>query len=160
MKIKLLVMDVDGTLTDGCIYVGPEGEAMKAFDVKDGYAIANLLPDIGVVPVIITGRKSSIVEHRARELKITELHQGVSDKLAELKAVAEKYGASADEVACIGDDLNDLECMRWCSLSAAPADAVKAVYDLAAFKCTHNGGRGAVREFCEYVLSVNEKVSL
>lgn len=156
MKIKLLVMDVDGTLTDGRIYVGPNGEAMKAFDVKDGYAIANMLPAVGIVPVIITGRKSSIVEYRARELKITELHQGVSDKLAKLKEVAGKYGASPAEIAYIGDDLNDMECMRWCGLPAAPADAVKAAYDLAAFKCTQNGGRGAVREFADYLVKSAE----
>ena len=88
-NIKMLVMDVDGTLTDGKIYVGSQGEVMKAFNVKDGYAIARILPDLGIIPVIITGRTSSIVEYRAKEIGITELYQGVSDKLAQLKQVAE-----------------------------------------------------------------------
>lgn len=112
MKIKLLVMDVDGTLTDGRIYVGAQGEVMKAFDVRDGYAIAHVLPVHGIVPVIITGRSSEIVVQRAKELKITELYQGVSDKLAKLQKAAAKYGATPEEIAYIGDDLNDLPCIR------------------------------------------------
>ena len=85
MSIKLLVMDVDGTLTDGHIYMGPDGEVMKAFDVKDGYGIAHILPRYGIIPVIITGRRSQIVERRCAELGITELYQGVGDKLERLK---------------------------------------------------------------------------
>ena len=94
MKVKLLVMDVDGTLTDGKIYIGDKGEVMKSFDVKDGYAIAHILPENNIVPVIITGRSSSIVKERAKELKITELYQGVSDKLIQLKIIAEKMQCS------------------------------------------------------------------
>ena len=124
--IKLLIMDVDGTLTNGMIYMSPSGEAMKAFNIKDGYAIAHILPKMGVIPVIITGRKSLIVENRAKELGIAELHQGVADKLAKLKAVAEKYHVTPDEIAYIGDDLNDLDCMKYCGFSACPADAGKA----------------------------------
>ena len=82
--IKLLIMDVDGTLTDGRIYIGAQGEAMKAFDVKDGYAIAHLLPRLGIEPVILTGRTSRIVEQRAAALGIRRLYQGVSDKAARL----------------------------------------------------------------------------
>ena len=88
MKIKLLVMDVDGTLTDGRIYIGAQGEVMKAFDVRDGYAIVHILPQLGITPAIITGRSSAIVEQRAKELKITELYQCVADKLVKLKEVA------------------------------------------------------------------------
>ena len=87
MKIKMLVMDVDGTLTDGKIYMGSDGEVFKAFDVKDGYAIAHL-HEVGIIPVIITGRKSKIVENRAKELNIKEVYQGVSDKVEKLKEVA------------------------------------------------------------------------
>ena len=148
MNVKLLVMDVDGTLTDGRIYVGAQGEVMKAFDVRDGYAIAHLLPTRGIVPVIITGRSSEIVAQRAKELKITELYQGVSDKLEKLKTVAAAYGASADEIAYIGDDLNDLPCINYCGTTACPADAVPPVLEV----CSHNGGRGAVREFIDRIL--------
>lgn len=149
MSIKLLVMDVDGTLTDGRIYIGAQGEVMKAFDVRDGYAIAHILPTLGITPVIITGRTSAIVEQRAKELKITEFYQGVADKLTKLKEVAKKFGASADEVAYIGDDLNDLDCIRHCGTTACPADSVPEVLSAVDYVCKHDGGRGAVREFIE-----------
>lgn len=149
MKIKLLVMDVDGTLTDGKIYMGENGEVMKAFNVKDGYAIAHMLPEMGIIPVIITGRKSKIVENRAKELGITELYQGVGDKLAQLKKVAEKYNASPEEIAYIGDDLNDLECIKYCGVTACPADAVEEIKQKVSCVCQSNGGKGVVREFIE-----------
>ena len=147
MKIKLLVMDVDGTLTDGKIYMGENGEVMKAFNVKDGYAIAHMLPEMGIIPVIITGRKSKIVENRAKEIGITELHQGVRDKLAVLKNVAEKYNASPYEIAYIGDDINDLDCIEYCGVTACPADAVDGVKRKVTYVCKKNSGEGAVREF-------------
>ena len=152
MSIKLFVMDVDGTMTDGHIYIGASGEMMKAFDVKDGYAIYHMLPAHNIIPVIITGRSSDIVATRAKELKITELYQGVSDKLAVLAAVAAKYGVTPDQIAYIGDDLNDLDAMAYCGLSACPADAVPEVLQAAEYVCKHNGGRGAVREFVEAIL--------
>ena len=152
MKIKMLVMDIDGTLTDGRIYVGAQGELMKAFDVHDGYAIAHLLPAGGIVPVIITGRSSEIAAQRAKELKITELHQGVSDKLDELMAIAARYGIRAEEIAYIGDDVNDLPCMNFCGLTACPADAVAQVTVAVDYVCSRDGGRGAVREFIDRIL--------
>lgn len=145
-------MDVDGTLTDGCIYVGAEGELMKAFNVQDGYAIAHVLPQHGITPVIITGRSSKIVEKRAAELKITHLHQGISDKLARLKQVAAGLGATPEEIAYIGDDLNDLDCIRYCGLTACPADAVSEVVAAVQYVCKRNGGRGAVREFIDGII--------
>lgn len=152
-RIKLLVMDVDGTLTDGRIYIGAQGEVMKAFDVRDGYAIAHILPQLGITPVIITGRSSAIVEQRAKELNITELYQGVADKLTKLKDVAEKFGATSDEVAYIGDDLNDLDCIRYCGMTACPADAVPEVWKAVDYICNHDGGSGAVREFIDHLQS-------
>ena len=133
MKIKLLVMDVDGTLTDGKIYMGENGEVMKAFNAKDGYAI--------------TGRKSDIVENRARELGISELYQGIGNKLAQLKKVAEKYNAYSEEIAYIGDDLNDLECIEYCGLTACPSDALNEVKQRVTYVCKNAGGEGALREF-------------
>lgn len=149
MNIKMLVMDVDGTLTDGHIYVSAEGEAMKAFHVQDGYAIAHILPELGVVPVIITGRSSKIVEKRAAELKIQHLHQGIGDKLSRLKEVADQLGICAEQIAYIGDDLNDLECIRYCGLTACPGDAVPEVLEAVDYVCKRDGGRGAVREFID-----------
>ena len=138
MNIKILVMDIDGTLTDGRIYIGAQGEVMKAFDVKDGYAI--------------TWRSSAIVEERAKELRITELYQGVSDKLSQLKIVAKKYAVSPEEIAYIGDDLNDLECIIYCGVTGCPNDAVQEVKSRANYVCKQEGGRGAVREFIDWIL--------
>jgi len=151
MKIKMLVTDFDGTLTDGRIYIGASGEVMKTFDVKDGYAIVHLRAQ-GIEPVIITGRKSAIIEERAKELGISELYQGVSDKLAQLKAVAERLKCDAEEIAYIGDDLNDLECIRYCGVSACPQDAIDEVKESVRIVCKHDGGCGAVREFIEWIL--------
>lgn len=151
MRIKMLVMDVDGTLTDGHIYMGPEGEVMKAFNCQDGYAIAQLLPKLGIIPVIITGRRSKIVEKRAAELKITHLYQGVADKLPVMQKLADELGISRGEIAYIGDDLNDRECLRYCGFSACPADAVPEIIDLVQYVCKRDGGRGAVREFVDFI---------
>lgn len=151
MKIRMLVMDVDGTLTDGHIYMGQNGEAMKAFSCKDGYGIGNLLPRMDIVPVIITGRSSAIVENRARELHITELHQGIADKLPLLKEIACRYGFAPEEIAYVGDDLNDLECLQYCGLTACPQDAEPAIKEIVSFVAPRDGGRGAVRDFIEYI---------
>ncbi len=150
MKIKMLVMDIDGTLTDGKIYISATGEVMKAFNVKDGYRIIKLSEN-GIIPVIITGRTSEIVAERARELHISELYQGVGDKLTVLKGVAEKYGILSSEVAYIGDDLNDLDCIRYCGMTACPSDAVEQLFSEVDYVCIHRGGDGAVREFIDLI---------
>lgn len=150
MSIKMLVMDVDGTLTDGKIYIGPQGEVMKAFNIKDGYGIVQFIKS-GKIPVIITGRKSEIVQRRAEELGITELYQGVEDKLSQLKKVAEKYGLSAEEIAYIGDDMNDFACMEYCGVTACPVDAFCDVYNAVDYQCKKAAGDGAVREFIEWL---------
>ena len=152
MNIKLLVMDVDGTLTDGRIYIGNEGEVLKAFNAKDGYGIV-MLRKKGVVPVIITGRKSGIVETRAKELGIDELYQGIMDKLSQLKIIAAKYDAESSQIAYIGDDLNDLDCIRYCGLTACPNDAVDTLKPHVDYVCRKDGGFGAVREFIDYICS-------
>ena len=148
MNIKLLVMDVDGTLTDGKIYMSADGELLKAFNIKDGYAIAHL-KDKQIVPVIITGRSSEILVRRCRELGIVELYQGIEAKTAKLLSICKKFQVEASNVAYIGDDLNDLECMKICGYSAAPADAAKEVLASVDYICKHRGGEGAVREFIE-----------
>ncbi len=156
MNIKLLVMDVDGTLTDGKIYMGENGEVCKAFSIKDGYSIHNILIPAGIIPVIITGRQSKIVENRCMELSITEIHQGVNDKVNELRIILQKYGLEMSNVAYIGDDLNDLPCMRAVKdnggIVGCPADAVKEVKDYSDFVASVGGGEGAVRDFIEAVL--------
>lgn len=155
MSIKILVMDVDGTLTDGKIYMGDNGEACKAFNIKDGYGIHDILIPAGTIPVIITGRQSKIVENRCAELGIIEVHQGVKDKVAKLMEVINRLGAGLKETAYIGDDLNDMPCMRTLKeaggIVGCPADAVKEVREYSDFVAGARGGDGAVREFIIYL---------
>ena len=152
--IKLVVMDVDGTLTDGKINMGVDGEVFKAFDIKDGYAINELLPANCIVPVIITGRTSRIVENRAKELHITELYQGKHDKLETLKEVMRKFDCSKENVAYIGDDILDISSMQESGLVGCPADAVEEVKRIADYIAPHVGGCGAVRDFVEWLLAL------
>lgn len=156
MDIKALILDVDGTLTDGKIYMSANGELMKAFNIKDGYALARL-PKYGIAPIIITGRTSEIVAQRCRELKITEIHQGVEDKAFKLREVCKRLAIQTRECAYIGDDLNDICCMQLCGIKAAPADAVKYVREHVDYVCAAKGGEGAVREFCDYLTSHKEE---
>ena len=159
--IRFLVMDVDGTLTDGKIYMGAEGELFKAFDAKDGCGIKDLLPDYRIIPVIITGRTSKILENRCRELNINDVYQGVTDKLSVLrKLISDKSREDGEEyslnnVAYIGDDILDIQCMRPVKeaggLVACPKDAVNDVVRIADYVCQKKGGNGAVREFIEWI---------
>ena len=151
ISVKLFVMDVDGTLTDGKIYCADNGEIFKAFNVKDGYAIAHILPRMGIVPVIITGRMSDIVSVRARELKISEVYQGVQDKSETLKQLMKKYGCTGSRIAYIGDDLNDIGCMKLCGIVGCPNYDVDEVKSISNFVSKYCGGNGAVRDFIEYL---------
>ena len=154
-RIKWLVMDVDGTLTDGKIYMGPDGEVMKAFDIKDGYGIAAILPKLGIEPVVITGRRSEIVERRCAELGVKQLYQGVGNKLLMLADMLEEKGSSLGEVAFIGDDLNDLECMiaikESGGLAACTCDAAEVLRGHSAYTTKRAGGNGAVRELIDWL---------
>mgnify|MGYP002675775898 FL=1 len=150
--MKLLVMDVDGTLTDGKIYIGSKGEEFKSFNVKDGYAINEMLHKKGIKTAIITGRESEIVNIRARELSIDCVYQNVSDKVETLKQIVELYGISIDEVAYIGDDLNDFEAMKKCGITGCPADAVDEIKKISNYVSKYNGGEGAVRDFIEWII--------
>lgn len=156
-KIKALVMDVDGTLTDGKIYMGSDGELMKAFNIKDGCGIHDILIPAGVVPIIITGRTSKILENRCKELGIRELHQGVRDKVSKLEEILQSKEIEYENIAYIGDDINDLDVMRKIKnvggLIGCPSDAAKSVVELADFVSYRNGGDGAVREFIEWIVA-------
>lgn len=150
--MKLFVMDVDGTLTDGKIYIGSKGEEFKSFNVKDGYAINNLLHKNGIKTAIITGRESEIVNIRAKELHIDYVYQNVKDKLEILKQIAELYNITFEEVAYIGDDLNDFESMKKCGVTGCPADAVDEIKNISNYISKYNGGEGAVRDFIEWII--------
>lgn len=149
-RIRFLVMDVDGTMTDGRVFIGASGELFKCFDVKDGLGITEILPKLGIIPVIITGRKSEMLARRCAELGIDEVHQGVCDKLSTLKRIVDVAGESLSSVCYVGDDLNDLECMSAVSLAggyaACPKDAVEKVRASADRVLSSPGGRGAIRE--------------
>jgi 3-deoxy-D-manno-octulosonate 8-phosphate phosphatase (KDO 8-P phosphatase) len=149
--IKFLVLDVDGTLTDGKLYLSAEGEFMKAFDVKDGHGIAKILPELGIIPIIITGRESQIVKRRMKELGVEEVHQNVSDKVPVLRELAGKYACDLCEFGYVGDELTDIEAMRLCGFAACPADAVAEVKAACSFISSKNGGEGAVREIIEFL---------
>ena len=154
--IKLVLLDVDGTLTDGGIYRGNNGEELKRFNVKDGYAIVNA-QKLSIEFGIITGRKSELVEIRAKELKIKYLYQGISEKTVILEEIMKKDSLSKEEIAYMGDDLNDLLIMKQVGLSGTPKDAVDEVIQVADFVSKKNGGSGAVREFIEYILKKDGK---
>ena len=146
--MRLLVLDVDGTLTDGAIYMGPDGEMCKRFSAKDGLGL-KLLQSAGVEIAILTGRRSRIVENRAAELGIARVVQGISEKPAALRQLAAETGVSLAETGYMGDDLNDLSAMYLCGVRACPADAVPEVREICQFVSDFPGGQGAVRQFCE-----------
>lgn len=152
MMIKYLVMDVDGTLTDGKIYMGAHGEMMKAFNIKDGCGIHDIAIPGGIIPVIITGRTSEIVKKRCGELGIQQVYQGIKNKIEQLNSIADDLS----QVAYIGDDINDLSCMIHVKeaggVVGCPADAVERVKEISDFVALHNGGDGAVRDFIEWII--------
>lgn len=154
--IKLVLLDVDGTLTDGGIYRGNNGEELKRFNVKDGYAIVNA-QKLGIEFGIITGRKSELVEIRSNELKIKYLYQGISEKTVILEEIMQKTGLEKEEIAYMGDDLNDILIMKQSGLTGAPKDAADEVIQIVDFVSGKNGGSGAVREFVEYILKKDGK---
>jgi 3-deoxy-D-manno-octulosonate 8-phosphate phosphatase (KDO 8-P phosphatase) len=151
-KIKYLIMDVDGTLTDGKIYMGNNGEMCKAFNIKDGCGVHDILIPAGIIPVIVTGRKSDIVLNRCMEIGIKDIYQGVSNKVETLMSII----SDVSEVAYIGDDINDLSCMiavkNAGGVVGCPADSANKVKDIADFIAVHNGGHGAVRDFIEWLM--------
>lgn len=155
-KIACLVMDVDGTLTDGKIYMGENGEICKAFNIKDGYGIHNILISSGICPIIMTGRKSKIVENRCKELGITQIYQNVMDKKKKLDGILSSKDYAYSNVAYIGDDINDLECMNEVKAMGGyvgcPANASSQVLEVADFISHFDGGNGAVREFIEWLM--------
>lgn len=156
-KIDMLVMDVDGTLTDGKIYMGCQGEIIKAFNIRDGYAICHLLPQYGIEPVVMTGRKSLIVEKRCGELGIQRVYQNCKNKKNKLLEIAKDKGmvlvnGKMSGVAFIGDDIQDIPAMEISEYSGCPSDAVYEVKTIVDYICDNRGGGAAVREFIEWLL--------
>ena len=150
--IRLLVLDVDGVLTDGRLYFGPRGEALKVFDVRDGVGLKQL-QRAGLQVAVISGRRSRMVATRCRELGVRHVLQGVGDKLAALTRLCTRLKLTPAACACVGDDLPDVPLMRAAALSFAVADAHRSARRAADVVTRLPGGRGAVREVCDHLLA-------
>ena len=151
-QVALVVLDVDGVLTDGRLWYGPEGESHKVFDVRDGHGIKNLIA-AGIGVAVISGRRSAAVTARMRELGVADVAQGVSDKARALAELLKRNAIEAKRVACLVDDTPDLGLMAAVGLPAAVADAHPEVLAAAQHVTRARGGRGAVREFCDWLVA-------
>lgn len=156
--VKLLAIDVDGVWTDGSLYFGPRGEELKRFDVKDGHGLV-LWRELGYPTAILTARNSPIVTTRAAELGIRYVLQGERDKARGFEKLIAQAGVRAEEVAYIGDDLNDIPVMRLAGFAATPADGVPEVREFVHYVCKAPGGRGAIREVCELLIRAKDRWS-
>ena len=154
-KIKLLALDVDGVLTDGTIYISPAGEVFKGFNAKDGMGISCALRS-GLQIAVITGRQSPIVQRRCEELGITLLQQGVKDKRLALQQMAQELGLAREEIAYMGDDLNDIPAFAAAGLNLVPNDASIEALAVADVITKAKGGRGAVREAVTMILAAQD----
>lgn len=153
MVIKMLAMDVDGTLTDGKINVGINGELFKSFDVRDGYGIKHICEKYGIITAIISARNSKIVEIRSKELGILEIHQGVPDKKNKLVELSNRYGLGPNQIAYIGDDINDLPAFDFAGMTFAPRNSHPSVIDKVDYVLNSDGGCGAVRECIDIIIN-------
>lgn len=151
-RIRLLALDVDGVLTNGDLVYGPDGEILKTFNVKDGHGLRRLVMS-GIEVCIITARKTQALETRVQDLGIKYCFQGIKDKLAVLDEVLEREKLTYPQVAYMGDDEPDMPILRRVGLSACPLDAWDKVVDICTWRSSRKGGKGAVREFCEFILS-------
>ena len=157
IKIKLLLLDVDGVLTDGRIVLDTQGNELKAFHVRDGHGI-KLAQRAGIIVGIITGRKSEVVNIRARELGIEEVHQGAYEKIAIYESILLKYGFLDEDVAYMGDDVVDVGILKRAGLAVTVADADPSVKPFVHMVTKTAGGRGAVREFINLILKHQGKL--
>ena len=158
LEITHIFMDVDGTLSDGNILYSNAGGECKAFSVKDGLII-KALPKLGIFVIFITSRASSLVEKRGNELDVKYLLQGVTDKKAALLSCVSQEGLNLENIAYIGDDLNDYAAMKQCGFRSCPADAVREVRDVCDYVSPFHAGHGAVRDVCEFILKQSGKHS-
>ncbi|MFP4368919.1 MAG: KdsC family phosphatase [Bacteroidota bacterium] len=156
-KVKLLVMDVDGTLTDSAMYYSKDGEELKRFSTRDGMGI-NLMHKAGLDTGIITSENSPIAKARADKLKIKHLVLNCRNKTDAFNRLCSELSLSHEETAYIGDDINDIHVMKLAGVSACPGDAADSVLKVTDYICRANGGNGAVREFCEIILSAQDKL--
>ena len=153
-RIKLLLTDVDGVLTDNGVYYSESGEVMKRFSIRDGMGVERLRKLAGIDTGIITGETSPSVARRAEKLNIRELHLGIRNKLDRVSEIMERLQLQWEEMAYIGDDVNDLEVMEKVGIAACPADAMPQVSAIVHYHCGNKGGYGAFREFAEWLIEL------
>ncbi len=154
-RVRLLCVDVDGVLTDAGMYYGPDGEVLKKFNTRDGMGLARVR-QAGVAVAIISGEDSAIVHARAAKLKIDDVFCGASDKRLAIDQLCAQHGLTLDEVAYIGDDLNDVPALECVGLACAVADAADPVLAVAHYVTQRRGGEGAVREVCEFLIAAKQ----
>ena len=155
-RIKMLILDVDGVMTDGGIIMDSEGRELKKFNVRDGHGI-KVLQRYGIKVAILTGRQSEVVKYRAKDLEIKDVYQKVFNKKEVFEKILKKHKLSADEVAYMGDDIIDIPVLKRVGFSAAVADAVDVVKKSVDYITKNRGGNGAVRELCEMILQAQGK---
>jgi 3-deoxy-D-manno-octulosonate 8-phosphate phosphatase (KDO 8-P phosphatase) len=153
-KIKLVLSDVDGVLTDGGMYYSEKGEAMKKFNTRDSMGM-ELLRNVGIPTVLITRENSTIVKKRAKKIKV-ELYSKILDKKKILPIICSKYNVIPSQIAYIGDDVNDLQIMKEIGFKVAPYDAVEKIKEISDYLCTLKGGEGAFRELSDLILKYND----
>ena len=152
-RIRLFATDVDGVLTDAGMYYSESGDEWKKFNTRDGMGI-KLLQKAGLITAIVTQERTKLVGRRAEKLAIPEVHQGAMDKLSVVREMAGRYGVTLEEVAYIGDDINDVETLKSVGFSASPADGLPPVLAVVDYVCRKKGGEGAVREIVDMILAV------
>jgi 3-deoxy-D-manno-octulosonate 8-phosphate phosphatase (KDO 8-P phosphatase) len=157
-RIRFLLTDSDGVLTDNGVYYSSKGEELKRFSIRDGMGVERLRRFAGVEVGIITGEQSGPVQKRAEKLNIIELHQGIKDKPAILQGILTRHNLTPEEVAFIGDDTNDVEIMKRVGLAACPADATPFAREIAHYVCPSRGGHGAFRDFAELIIAARQEV--
>lgn len=156
-KIKLVLTDNDGVLTDTGVYYSEKGEEFKKYSIRDGMGVERLRELVNIKTGIITGEVSGPVRSRANKLKIEEIHLGIKEKDKRLAEILKNNNLLAENIAFIGDDVNDLKMMKLVGLSAAPADAIDEIKGCADYICSNVGGHGAFREFAELIINYNLK---
>lgn len=156
-KIKVVLTDNDGVLTDTGVYFSAKGEELKRFSIRDGMGIERLRKYTGVETIIITGEESGSVRARAEKLKMNDYYLGVKKKEEVLSEVMKKYNLKSDEIAFVGDDSNDFEVMKLVGFKATPADGMSFIKEIADYVCENTGGNGAFREVAELIIAFKYK---
>jgi 3-deoxy-D-manno-octulosonate 8-phosphate phosphatase (KDO 8-P phosphatase) len=157
-KIKLVLTDNDGVLTDTGVYYSNEGEVFKRFSIRDGMGVERLRKELGIETGIITGEISGSIKARAEKLKIKDLYLGIMEKQLLLSEIQDRHNIKPENIAYIGDDVNDIKFMKLVGLTASPSDAMSEIRDIVDYVCEQKGGHGSFREFAELIITLKSDV--